>query len=227
MRSLDPRFPRHGRLAEEAAARTSENDLSHDIFHVERVYSWAIRLAAEAEADPDLAGAAALVHDLVSVPKESMTRSLAGEQSALASAGPLSQAGYSSEEVAAITEAVRTSSWSSGLAPTSSLGAVIQDADRLDAIGAIGVARTLACSQAMVSRGRHMRLYDPVDPLRQGGRPPDEEHNALDHFFVKLLKLAEGMHLPSARAEAERRQAAMQSFLEQLARELASVDTAR
>lgn len=212
---LDGRFPRHRVLWEQVEPRAPTDDLSHDADHIARVYRWSLRLAPEAGADPDLAGASALVHDLVSIPKDDARRPLAGAESAREALTPLGAAGYDEPEVAQIAEAVRTSSWSSGLAPTGPLGRVLQDADRLDAIGAVGIARTFACAQRMVSKGRGMRLCDPEDPLARR-RAPDEARFALDHFPTKLLRLAEGMHLPTARAEGQRRHALMTSFLEQL-----------
>jgi uncharacterized protein len=212
-------YPRHATLWQEVEPRTPTTDLSHDRQHLQRVYAWALRLASEAGVDPDLAGAAALLHDLVSVPKEDPGRQQASERSAQAAVELLQRAGYAAPEVEQIVEAIRTASWSRGLAPSAPLGALLQDADRLDAIGAIGIARTFACAQGMTSRGRALRLHDPDDPLARR-RSPDEGRNALDHFQTKLLLLAATMHLPAARAEAARRQAAMQAFLEELAREV-------
>ena len=212
-------YPRHVALWQEVEPRTPTTDLSHDRQHLERVYAWALRLASEAGVEPDLAGAAALLHDLVSVPKEDPGRQQASERSAEAAIELLQRAGYAAPEIEQIVEAIRTASWSRGLQPAAPLGALLQDADRLDAIGAIGIARTVACAQGMTARGRALRLYDPDDPLARR-RPPDEGRNALDHFQTKLLRLAATMHLPTAREEAARRQATMLGFLEELAREL-------
>ncbi|MBN2798860.1 MAG: HD domain-containing protein [Deltaproteobacteria bacterium] len=208
--------PRHAALW---ARITPPSDLAHDGDHLLRVYWQAVALAPEAGADPDLCGAAALVHDLVDVPKESPERPQGGARSAQAAAPLLAEVGYLPGEVARVTEAVRTSSWSRGLAPTCPEGVALQDADRLDAIGAIGVARALTTAQAMASRGAKVRLYHPEDPLAQG-RVPDDRRYALDHFPVKLLRLAEALHTPSARAEGRRRQEALRCFLEALAREV-------
>src|SRR5690606_30520257 len=123
-------------------------------------------------------------------------------------------------EITAIADAVRTSSWSRGLPPSGPLGAVLQDADRLDALGAIGIARLLACAQHMSRPGSPGRFYDPMDPLGQG-RPLDDRRNALDHCAAKLLKLAEGMHFPSAQAEARRRHAVIERFRADLMAEIA------
>lgn len=212
--------PRHASLWREVAKRCDANDLAHDAEHVLRVYAWAIKLAPEAEANVDLAGAAALVHDLINVPKESEARREASERSARASLPLLDEAGYASAEVDAIVDAVITCSWSKGLAPRSALGRVLQDADRLDAIGALGIARTLITSGAMAARGKlELSFYDPADPLAEA-RQADDRRYSLDHFAVKLLRLATGMHLPSAQKEAARRQERMREFLEQLKQEI-------
>lgn len=213
--------PRHRLLWQLVDGATAPDDLAHDRYHVLRVYRWAVRLAADVDADPDLAGAAALVHDLDTVPKDSPERALGGERAAAAAPVLLQRAAYAPAEIAQITAAVRTSSWSRGLAPEGPLGAVLQDADRLDAIGAIGIARSFACAQGMTARGRAMRLCDPADPLARAGRSLDEARNAVDHFLVKLTRLADGMHLAAARAEARQRHAQLVAFLDQLAREIA------
>ena len=220
MTRLDPSCPRHAVLLPHVAAGQSTTDLAHDLGHVMRVYTWSIRLATGAGESADLAGAAALVHDLANVPKESAQRAHASGLSADLAHGLLAAAGYGDHEVVQVADAVRTCSWSRGQRPTSRLGEVLQDADRLDAMGAIGTARTLTTAQAMVDRGVTLRLYDPEDPLGRSGRPVDDKVNALDHFFVKLLSLSAGMHLPQARDEAARRQATMVAFLDEIAREL-------
>lgn len=217
---LDDRYPRHRVLWGHIRDRIPAVDLAHDRLHVQRVYGWALRLAPEAGARPDLAGAAALVHDLVNVPKESAERSLASAQSAAEAAPFLVTAGYKPREYAEIAAAVRSCSWSAGLDPVGPVGVVLQDADRLDAIGAIGIARTFVTAQSIVARGKAMRLYDPEDPVGRAGREPDESVNAVDHFRTKLLRLADGMHLPSARDEAVRRHQLMVDLLDELEREV-------
>jgi uncharacterized protein len=209
---------RHRALWILIADRLPRGDLAHDALHVLRVFRWALRLSEEAGADPDLAGAAALLHDLVHIPKDHPDRPLGGERSAQAAGGVLSEAGYSADEVGRVVEAIRTSSWSRGRAPTCPEGVVLQDADRLDALGAIGVARTFATAQAIGTD--ESSLYHPADPLALTARPLDDRRRAVDHFAAKLLRLADGMHLPTARAEARRRHATMEAFLAALGAEL-------
>jgi len=100
------------------------------------------------------------------------------------------------------------------------VGVVLQAADRLDAIGAIGIARCMGCAQAMV--GPESRFYHPEDPLAAQDRPLDDRRYAVDHFKAKLLKLTEGMHLPTARREAQLRHDTMIAWLDALQREIES-----
>jgi uncharacterized protein len=206
--------PRHRALWPIAAAACPPGELAHDPQHLLRVHRWALRLAPEAGVDADLAGAAALVHDLVFVPKDSDQRSTGGERSTAAAPAALRQAGYDDAEIAAIADAVRTCSWSRGLAPTAPLGALLQDADRLDAIGAIGLARVYACAQFMSTAAKPGLLQHPTDPAGDGDRGLDDRRQAADHLRLKLLKVAAGMHFPTSQAEARRRHAHLLAHLE-------------
>jgi len=217
-------FDRHVPLLRAVASLTPP-DLAHDLQHVVRVYRWALRLAPEAGADPDLSGAAALLHDLVAVPKHLAARPLGAERSAVAAGGLLPRLGYSLGETEVVVDAIATHSWSRGLAPRCAEGVVLQDADRLDAIGVVGFMRNIAVAEAMSRAAGDARLrafVHPTDPLWTTERPLDDRHLALDHWHEKLLKLRDGMHLPSARTEAARRHAWMCSALSQLSSELAS-----
>lgn len=212
---------RHERLWALVEPSYRHGDLAHDAAHVGRVYRWALKLARAEGEDPDLAGACALVHDQVHVPKDAAQRSEASALSARAATAPLSEAGYSEAEVTAIVAAVTGSGWSSGQAPQSRLGAVLQDADRLDALGAVGVARTFATAQTMVRGEAGHAFYHDEDPFwRDSSRTLNDKRYALDHFYRKLLRLADGMHCATARQEARRRHRFMLEFLRELAAEI-------
>jgi uncharacterized protein len=215
-----PEHPRHQTLWKLVRGRTEDADLAHDELHVLRVYSWALTLAPEAGANTDLTGAAALVHDLVNIPKEHRDRPLGSERSAEASRGLLDAAGYTPDERAQIVEAVRTCSWSRGLAPTNPIGVALQDADRIDALGAVGIARTFATAQAMASRGQQSRFYDPIDPMASSDRALDDSRQPVDHFFAKLLKLSATMHTETAKREGNKRHLRMEAFLRDLHSEI-------
>ncbi len=213
---------RHQLLWEKILSTLSHDDLAHDWLHVQRVTTWCIRLAKETGANEDLAGAAGLLHDLINIPKESDLRSMGSELSAQAGVQYLVEVGYSSAEIEIITQAISTCSWSSGKHPINDIGKVLQDADRLDAIGAVGVMRNIACAQAMRSRKHTGTLYNPVNPVpwSQSQEELNDKEHALDHFFCKLLKLADSMHTQVAREEAHRRHQWMMDFLKQAESEL-------
>lgn len=210
-----------------ALSSVHRNDLAHDELHIRRVFAWTQILAGQEGADKNLAGACAILHDLINVPKESAQRSRAAALSAEAAQDVLEKAGYGANEIAQIKEAIATSNWSAQKRPSSALGEILQDADRLDAIGAIGIARTFATAQSMATRGAKLRLYAPEDPFGALGRDAQDSRYALDHFRAKLLTLAQGMHTPGAQEEAARRHKVMERYLDELGRELVDEGFAR
>jgi uncharacterized protein len=215
-----PRLQALDALVEEVLPR---DDLSHDMHHVRRVASWAARLAPELGADPERAVAAGLCHDLDPTPKEGPDRSAGGARAAAAAPALLRAAGFEDDAVQAICAAISTCSWSAGAAPSGPLGAALQDADRLDAIGAIGIARNMACAAVMHARSGQGALVHPSDPAGHG-RPLDDRRFAADHYPIKLLRLANRMHSPTAQAEADRRHARLLAFYADL---LDEADAAR
>ena len=115
----------------------------------------------------------------------------------------------------AIATCIREHPFSRGIVPATIEGKVVQDADRLDAIGAIGIARCMATCAEM-----KRPFYAPVDPFCEQ-RPPDDKAWGIDHFYKKLLRIpGERSTTPTARAMAGERAAAMTQFLAQLAREI-------
>ncbi|HYF65305.1 MAG TPA: HD domain-containing protein [Herpetosiphonaceae bacterium] len=199
-------------LATQAAA-----DVAHDSGHIGRVVAAARSLALAEGAEPAVVLPAAWLHDCVSVPKDSPLRAQASRLAAEAATAFLAEIGYPAEHLAPIAHAIEAHSFSANLAPATLEARVVQDADRLDALGAVGIARCLMLSGAL---GR--RLYDPAEPFPRG-RALDDTLNTIDHFYCKLLGLAERMQTAAGRAEAERRTAAMRAFLDQLESELPPV----
>ena len=94
-----------------------------------------------------------------------------------------------------------------------------QAADRLDALGVIGILRSTACAQYMSARTSGL-LYEPTDPLALSGRSLNDKQAMLDHIDCKLIHLAAGMHTRSAQVEAGIRQQAMLDLRAQLGAEL-------
>ena len=194
--------------------RATPGDPAHDLAHVTRVVALARRLAAAEGARLEIVVPAAWLHDCVTVPKDAPERSSASRLAARAAQEFLRDRGYPAEYLPDIAHAIAAHSFSAGIAPGTVEARVVQDADRLDALGAIGIARCLLLGGAL---GR--RLYDPAEPFPVT-RPPDDTDNVLDHFPLKLLTLAETMQTATGRAEARARTAFMRRFLAQLGREI-------
>jgi len=188
-------------------------DPGHDIAHSLRVALWAVRLGGE-HVDQREAVAAALLHDLVNLPKDSPERAEASVRSAEVAANLLPEHGFDEAATARVCAAIRDHSYSRGAVPATPLGRALSDADRLEALGALGVFRTATCGARMGAAYLH-----PEDPWAQG-RALDDAAFTLDHFFVKLLRLEQTLHTEAGRAEARRRSDFMRRFLRQLGEEI-------
>jgi uncharacterized protein len=182
--------------------------------HTRRVVANARRLAHAEQARLAVVIPAAWLHDCVLLPKDSPQRWRAAQMAAEQATALLHAWGYPGEHLPAIAHAIEAHSFSAGVPPRTLEAQVVQDADRLDALGAIGIARCMAL-------GGHLRrpLYDAQEPFPVQ-RCPDDSANILDHFFVKLLPISESMQTASGRREASQRRAFMQAFLAQLRAEL-------
>ncbi len=197
----------------EAAERACEGrPPAHDFLHVERVVAIARRIAVAEGARVDIVVPAALLHELVNLPKGHPDSHKSGDLCAEAALEVLEGAPYA-EEIAAC---IRDHAFSKGAAPKTLEVAVLQDADRLDAIGAIGIARCFATSTEMMRP-----FYSPTDPFCRE-RAPDDKQWGLDHFFRKLLRIEEGLHTATARELARPRAEFLRTFLRQLESELPS-----
>jgi len=197
--------------ARDAALATP--DPTHDVAHALRVAEWTLRLA-EPGVDAREAVAAALLHDAVNPPKDSPERASASERSADLARRRLAALDFAPDAVERIAEAIRDHSFSRAAVPASALGRALQDADRLEALGAIGILR---CVSTGVRMGGEW--FDPEDPWAER-RPLDDRRWSVDHFFTKLLRLPGTMRTPAGRAEAERRATFLQAFLARLSEEL-------
>ncbi len=204
-----------------AQQSAGQADPAHDHEHVWRVVQCAHDFALQEGADLEVVLPAAWLHDCVIVPKNSELRAKASSMAAEAALSFLRARDYPVDRLAAIGHAIEAHSFSAGIQPRSIEAAVLRDADRLDSLGAIGIARCLMLSASL---GR--RLYDPAEPFPEQ-RSADDQQNAIDHFFVKLLKLGDDMLTSAGQTEALRRTAYMRGFLIQLASELPRVTSGK
>jgi uncharacterized protein len=203
------------RLGEIARARAAGNGPAHDFSHVTRVVATARQIAIVEGADLAIVIPAALLHELFNYPKDHPQSSLSGEVCAERAAELLGSEHYPDQLIAAICDCIRNHAFSRGIIPATIEGKVLQDADRLDAIGAIGIARCFATLGEMRSP-----LYHPDDPFCRS-RTPDDKAWGLDHFYRKLLRIPDGLHTATAQVIAADRLRLMKEFLSQLEREIA------
>ncbi len=156
----------------------------------------------------------ALLHDCVAVEKNSSLRSEASRLSAAKASGHLAELGWSAERVAATAHAIEAHSFSAGIEPTSLEAKILQDADRLDAIGMVGVARCFYIAGRLGSA-----LYDAVDPSPTE-RSYDDARYAIDHFQTKLLKLSAGFRTAAGTRLAQERHQRLERFLAEFRSEI-------
>ena len=207
------------RFAAFLASQDVTGDAAHDDMHVRRVVANARMLAVTEGADLNVVLPAAWLHDCVIIPKDSPERTQASRLAAVAAGEYLRKAGYPERFIPAIQHAIEAHSFSAKIPPRTLEAQVVQDADRLDALGAVGIARTMMLGGAM---GKP--LYDAAEPFPLN-RTADDGENVLDHFFVKLLTLSDTMQTGAGRADAARRTAFMRTYLTQLGAEIGATTT--
>ncbi|MEO5714804.1 MAG: HD domain-containing protein [Luteolibacter sp.] len=190
------------------------SDAAHDLEHIRRVVTNARRLATAEGADWEVVMPAAWLHDCVIVPKSSPDRKRASQLAAAQAVVWLEEKGWSFGKLEEIAHAIEAHSFSAGIEPRTLEAKVLQDADRLDALGAVGLARTL-----MLGAEMKREFYDVADPFCQN-RAADDSIHTLDHLYCKLLKLEGTMQTASGRNEAGQRTVFLRQFLAQLENEI-------
>ncbi|MEZ4643343.1 MAG: HD domain-containing protein [Chloroflexota bacterium] len=190
------------------------SDGAHDLAHVRRVVRNAKLLAQQEDAVLAVVLPAAWLHDCVAVPKDSPQRSQASRLAAVTAVAFLQQIDYPAAHLEAIAHAIAAHSFSANIPPQTVEAKVVQDADRLDALGAVGIARTFLVGGVM---GRP--LYEERDPFCRA-RAADDHVATIDHFYTKLLRLPQTMQTAAGKQEAEKRAAFMHQFLAQFAAEI-------
>lgn len=191
-----------------------KNDTAHDFNHIIRVYKNALSLCKHEKANKKLVLSAVLLHDISSYPKSHKHSKLSSVKSSVQAQKILKKYNYSEEEIEIITNAIRDHSFSQNKIPKTIEGKILQDADRLDAIGAIGIARVFA-----VGGSENRSFYNNVDPFCKD-RKPDDTTWTIDHFYKKLLLLEKMMNTQSGKLEAKRRTKILTSFLRELRKEI-------
>ena len=192
----------------------SAKDPAHDYLHFKRVVTSAKKLCAIEKADMAVVVPAAWLHDLVNLAKNDPRRSQASRMSADAALSYLKEIAYPSEHYDGIYHAIEAHSFSANIKCQSLEAEIIQDADRMDSLGAIGVGRCFATA-GLLERS----IYSENDPFCRK-RQPDDMAYTIDHFYQKLFKIVGLLNTVSGRKEGERRLRFIESFLHQLESEI-------
>jgi uncharacterized protein len=202
------------KLIKIARKEIPEIDVSHDFEHALRVLSNAERIAKTEKGDLDIIIPAALFHDLIVYPKDYPDKHKSQEESAIAAEKILDKLDFPKEKIEKVKTCILECSFSKGIIPLSLESKILQDADGLEATGAISIMRTYS------STGQMKRpFYDSHDPFCEN-RVPDASHCALDLFYVRLLKVADRMHTQTAKKIAKRRTDFLKDFLKEFKLEL-------
>lgn len=213
---------RFEKLKSQVKSRYENNgDPGHDFAHILRVIESCCSIGNSMEADLNVLLPAALLHDVVKVPKNHPDRLIASQQAATEAAGILRAIGYSSSEIEKISVVIKEHSYSLGLKPSCIESAVLQDADRLDALGAIGLMRMVTCGALLGST-----YYHPDEPIPTS-RSLDDKTYTIDHLWVKLFKLGDLFNTVPAKNEGKRRIEFMRNFVYQLQGEVGYSEPAR
>lgn len=191
-------------------AKLRNESSGHDWYHIYRVKNLSLNIAEKEGADHFVCLMAALLHDIAD-------EKIAGteEEGLQEVKNWLESISVEEHYITHILSIISTMSFKGGNGKEmeSVEGRVVQDADRLDAIGAIGIGRTFAYSGA-----KGQLMYDPEIPVREvmtKEQYRNEKSTAINHFYEKLLKLKHGMNTPYAKKLADDRHAFLDNFLEQ------------
>jgi uncharacterized protein len=190
-------------------------DPAHDFYHIMRVYKNAKMIGQYEGTNMEILLPAVLLHDLVVYPKGSAESSKSSDESAELAENILQSYCYPQDQINQICYCIRAHSYSKRLIPESLEGRILQDADRLDALGAIGIARMFS-----VGGSENRTFYNANDPFCRSDRDLDDMQWTLDHFQTKLLKLEDSMHTETAKKIAQERTRFMLLFIRQLQKEI-------
>jgi len=184
----------------------------HDKSHVDRVYNLAIRIAQEEQADLDVVKAAVLLHDVARALEDEGKIENHASESAKMARKILEEARFPKEKVAKVVHCIEVHRFRKGVETESLEAQILQDADRLDIIGAIGIARVF------------MRGGWSNQPMHDPNIPPKEKYDGksltpINHIQEKILKVKDTINTRTAKKIAEERHKFVEQFLDRFLEE--------
>jgi len=198
----------------EMSKRLGTDDPAHDILHLKRVVQTAKQIANAENAKLEVVVPAAWLHDFVNVKKDSPLRSKASKLSAEEAINFLTEIKYPKEFYDEIFHAIEAHSFSANIETKTIEAKIVQDADRLDGLGAVGIARCFTVATIL-----KRPFYSSNDPFCDQ-RLANDNNGTIDHFFTKLFKTVDMLKTDSGKQEGIRRLEYMKSFLNQLKSEI-------
>lgn len=189
-------------------------DPSHDWSHIIRVISLCDKLSSNLDVNARILVPAAVLHDVVNVPKDSIHRSNASTLAANKAKLILKDFDFNKNELESIGQIIIEHSYSANHKASSIESEILQDADKLDSLGAIGLMRWSTVGTRMGAA-----YYHPEQPF-SSTRKIDDKKYSVDHFEAKLFNIYEKLNTEAAKVEGKIRQSFMQSFINQLKSEI-------
>lgn len=196
---------------EEARQYYTNSDAAHDFDHVLRVLVLAERIGQAEGAAMEIVRAATLLHDVARAEEE---RTGACHAKVGAERARQILAGYPADKVEAVAQAIASHRFRDDVVPQTLEAKVLYDADKLDAIGAIGIARAYALAG---KRGQHLWAETPVASLSES---QSADYTPVHEFIFKLSQLKEALFTTTARQIAEERHRYMVEFFARLKEEV-------
>ena len=195
---------------------------AHDLEHVERVYNIALQLSSDESVDLEVVKAAALLHDIAGAQEIKNTRVDHSVEGAKMAEPILKQIGFPKEKISHVQACISTHRYKSGHEPKTREAEIVYDADKIDTIGAMGVARSyvwIGRNNARMFNKEDVKSY-ARENLGANGRILDHtKHSPQIEWETKYKHIPERMHSPQARQMAEERLQYMRSFFERLEKE--------
>lgn len=201
-------------LSQEIYRISVHEEPAHDFLHFKRVPAMAKKLCIEENAKLEIILPAAWLHDFVIIPKNDSRRKIASQLSADAAIEFLKKINYPDIYFDEIKHAIAAHSFSANIATETLEAQIIQDADRLDGLGAIGLARCFATAGVM-----KRAFYSESDPFCEN-RLADDSQFTIDHFYTKLFKTVDTLKTATGRQEGHRRAGIMKRYLADLVQEI-------
>ena len=191
-----------------------KNDPAHDFMHIMRVYKNAEKICKLEKVDRKLVLVSVLLHDIIKKTDSDKRSKSSADLSADKAILILKKLQFSENDIIIVAEAIRNHSFTKNKISKSIEGRILQDADRLDALGAVGIARVFS-----VSGSKKRQFYQLNDPFSKN-REPNDKKWALDHFFNKLLVLEKSMNTKTGKIEAKKRTIVLKNYLDSLKKEI-------